>query len=619
MSDNNKDDLTHLELFYNPDSIIPDQTLTPKMVTQNECNTPDISTPNEEAKADKEAPAEVQLLETEDDHEKNDLSGDTETILEKDQWVMVNSNITEKGEPKKHREQQKLDESCAIIPRNPETAKNSESTAIVAKNTDVSIEPLPLTEGDTFMKEIDNLELDMLEERLMDVYFEEVDDFTKVKFADSCDPDAEMNKYLAADQNHDEDWNALSKEAREILGCPKKEKTKKIYDRYWRQYEVHCKHKKHRDIFSEVSVIDFFIKTKERYGKGTLWSIYSCLNHHFQIKKKVNLKTYSRLKIIMKRITEGHVPRKSPVLSEDEMKFIFENFDDNDPAQLAAKVGIALMYYGLLRCEEVMLVQVKDVVVVDENEIIVKFPYSSKTRDRGFEYYVPQNLVPSFRKYISQLASDKASTTRFLKNWNGRSKKRHQNTGEKGVGRWIALIGTIMEKNVSAYTTHTFRRSAATTLADNGATMTNLKRFGRWTSDTCAEGYIDNSRKMKAERLSLLGAALSTKLEPKKRTQSEAPEENIDQKRHLCEKVGGSASIQTHAQNVVYQNCSLYTGSTMSFGVAAPPPAPQEPPEQTKALFEMIYEEVMGKFKSDSKDSEQIVNADNKDENGNKK
>ena len=86
---------------------------------------------------------------------------------------------------------------------------------------------------------------------------------------------------------------------------------------------------------------------------------------------------------------------------------------------------------------------------------------------------------------------------------------RVQNCGEKGVERWIEIIGDVLGKRTSDYTSHCFRRSAATTLADNGSTMTNLKRHGRWSSDSCAEGYIDNSRKLKLERLTLLGDELS--------------------------------------------------------------------------------------------------------------
>ena len=34
----------------------------------------------------------------------------------------------------------------------------------------------------------------------------------------------------------------------------------------------------------------------------------------------------------------------------------------------------------------------------DEGEIVVKFPYATKTKDDRFEYYVPEKLIPSFKR-----------------------------------------------------------------------------------------------------------------------------------------------------------------------------------------------------------------------------
>ena len=79
--------------------------------------------------------------------------------------------------------------------------------------------------------------------------------------------------------------NELSLEARYLLECPKKEKTKKIYAWYFKLYERNCK--KHKlTIYTEPLVIDFMMQMKKKFSKGMLWSIYSCLNHNFQVKKE---------------------------------------------------------------------------------------------------------------------------------------------------------------------------------------------------------------------------------------------------------------------------------------------------------------------------------------------
>ena len=50
------------------------------------------------------------------------------------------------------------------------------------------------------------------------------------------------------------------------------------------------------------------------------------------------------------------------------------------------------------------------------------------------------------------------------------------------------------------YTTHCWRRSAATNLADLGVSFINLKQHNQWKSDAVVEGYIANSKPVRRER-----------------------------------------------------------------------------------------------------------------------
>ena len=47
------------------------------------------------------------------------------------------------------------------------------------------------------------------------------------------------------------------------------------------------------------------------------------------------------------------------------------------------------------------------------------------------------------------------------------------------------------------YSSHSFRRTGATILADAGIDMINLKRMGLWKIDLCVEGYLANSKYIK--------------------------------------------------------------------------------------------------------------------------
>ena len=136
---------------------------------------------------------------------------------------------------------------------------------------------------------------------------------------------------------------------------------------------------------------------------------------------------------------------------------------------------------------------------------IVRFLYATKNRDAGFEYLLPNNLLPSFKKYVRQIDEQWKTGdlySRFLNNYNVNSKRRTKNMGIKKISKWIIMLCKLFNKEIEMYSTHTFRRSASTVLADKNS-ITNLKRHSGWSSDAVAERYIENSRAMKAEKLIL--------------------------------------------------------------------------------------------------------------------
>jgi hypothetical protein len=51
--------------------------------------------------------------------------------------------------------------------------------------------------------------------------------------------------------------------------------------------------------------------------------------------------------------------------------------------------------------------------------------------------------------------------------------------------------------NLKEYTSHCFRRTAATILAESGASLSELKIAGAWNSSTVAESYIATSLRTK--------------------------------------------------------------------------------------------------------------------------
>ena len=68
------------------------------------------------------------------------------------------------------------------------------------------------------------------------------------------------------------------------------------------------------------------------------------------------------------------------------------------------------------------------------------------------------------------------------------------------IAKWLGYSPEEARK----FTSHTFRRSAATMLVENGVSRNILKLAGGWRSDRACEGYINDSTKMKRSIADLL-------------------------------------------------------------------------------------------------------------------
>ena len=129
---------------------------------------------------------------------------------------------------------------------------------------------------------------------------------------------------------------------------------------------------------------------------------------------------------------------------------------------------------------------------------MIKFEHARKRVNPGFTYHVPSRYYTLFSKYFNTFTPFPKG--RYLKNGNKHGKNRYQQTGKHTVEQFVKGCCAILNKSPSGYTSHAFRRSAATNLADNGVSFVNLKRHGQWKSDAVVKGYIANSKPLRLER-----------------------------------------------------------------------------------------------------------------------
>ena len=297
----------------------------------------------------------------------------------------------------------------------------------------------------------------------------------------------------------EEDQGVVEEEAARLVSSSTK--VERMYERYQEMWKQYCEFHELTEERNDQMLKGFFEELKKKYAASTLWVIYSCVNAYFVEKYGTKLNSMPRLSKFLKQVTHLHVCKKSKVFTKDEIHRVLMYVQTSGcPEDTLMGVGISLMYYGLLRAVDVLNVVVSDVQVEKGKTIYISFKHQRKRKNPGFSFHIPMIYSPLFHRYQSELNPYSKKDSRYLKNFNDRTKLRAQNAGRGAIPRWITRMCEILGIPKDGYTTHAFRRSAATNLADSGVSFVNLKRHGQWASDSVVEGYIANSLPLRLER-----------------------------------------------------------------------------------------------------------------------
>ena len=228
-----------------------------------------------------------------------------------------------------------------------------------------------------------------------------------------------------------------------------------------------------KDVYNDVMLVSFFESIKIGYAVNTLSVIYSCINASFIDRFGLNLKGLPGLKKYLKQKTNKYVAKKSLTFDAKEIHEVLPTLQDrkDNPYTILYGVCIALLYFDLLRVDEVRAVEMVD---VDLNhgmkEITVKFTHKQKQRNDGFRYNIPPTFFSMFKRYMGQICMNtvRSGKVQFLKNRNDNGKRHIQNTGKYTVNKLHKVACEIRKRPPPGYTSHTWRRSAATNLTNTG-------------------------------------------------------------------------------------------------------------------------------------------------------
>lgn len=265
-------------------------------------------------------------------------------------------------------------------------------------------------------------------------------------------------------------------------------KSRQVYELAYQRFMDWCKEKNVQN-YAESVLMVYFSNLTKTVKPSTLWSQYSMLRSTLDIKNGVDISKYSKLRALLKRQSDGYIPKKSRVFTKEEVDRFLDMAPDN--VYLMMKVVLVLGIGGAMRCDELVHLKIDDIEDMD-SVLVVKILQTKNKKSRSFTI-IGDNYLCLFRKYVALRPSNIQERRLFLKYVNGKCQRM-----VVGIHKISAVPQEIAKflklENWKEYTGHSLRRTSATLLIDGGGDLTCLKRHGGWKSSTVAEGYIEESR-----------------------------------------------------------------------------------------------------------------------------
>lgn len=218
---------------------------------------------------------------------------------------------------------------------------------------------------------------------------------------------------------------------------------------------------------------------------------------------------------LLSGLSKRYNPSKAAVFQGDALfRFLMKPTTGIGELQDLALATFA--FFGCLRACELIAIALGDIEEITEGYMIriVRFKTSSKST----RFLLPFKLDSSgfspggiAKLYLDEL-------TPWLKEkkidriWprvtaNGPVA---QVRGHNHITLLAKKIASFLGLDPGPYTGHSFRRTSATSAADGGISLINLKRFGGWKSDGVASSYVDDSKVIAIESAGLLPPRLGT-------------------------------------------------------------------------------------------------------------
>ena len=273
------------------------------------------------------------------------------------------------------------------------------------------------------------------------------------------------------------------------------EKTRSDYERVKKKYEEFREGRPHSTPLVEA----FIVELSKSLAPTTLWTNLShvCkyleLEEHFQVDR-------TSINRLLKKMSEKHTKKKAPAFSREEI-FQYLEQTPNEPAYLSHKLFVLITFFCALRISEAEPLKFSD-FELDGAGLKVSFVRKKTVKNGETQTCLipassivtrdPVTIFTTFRAIAEQYSVDGNIWVRYNSRYQHFT---HQKIGHNILRKYSEDVATFLGKpNPHLFTSHSFRSSSATVLADMGISALNLKRHGGWRSDSTSEEYLRKSK-----------------------------------------------------------------------------------------------------------------------------
>lgn len=105
------------------------------------------------------------------------------------------------------------------------------------------------------------------------------------------------------------------------------QKSRGQYERAFNLFDQWRK-QNHVKSFSEQVLLAYFQQLSKDMKASSLWSIYSMLRTTISVKHNVDISKYSKLRAFLKRTSDGYKPKKSKILTPQQIREFLSSAPD---------------------------------------------------------------------------------------------------------------------------------------------------------------------------------------------------------------------------------------------------------------------------------------------------